>query len=281
MKYLGETTQNEHNSDTQVPMASWLLTCVLKCSVFYSWMATRQVVLCVISCQPPCTCNTEPTPLTTAPSSGSTYCFVAMLCSSSLTILYWESFKRCLYAPLIYLVEFSCYSPSQTSALFSLFYISFKSTIDACILFSSQWWGLEIMPLLWDFGNHNCKCNCDFVLPPLDYKIFMGNFMCVANLGQKHPNSDKMIGRILEKQAKVGNCPASWNKKKIVALDPEGHCVMPSDRGNSSPVAEMPRNPRLCFGCTSTQRTLNCNIPKMSGISRLNWAQPTSPWSAL
>ena len=48
----------------------------------------------------------------------------------------------------------------------------------------------------------------------IECKIFVGNFIFPANFREKHINSDKMSGRILEKRPKFGHCLTSWNEKK-------------------------------------------------------------------
>ena len=52
------------------------------------------------------------------------------------------------------------------------------------------------------------------LLQPLHCKFFQVNCMCPANFGQEQANSDKVTGKILEKQPKLGHCPASRRERK-------------------------------------------------------------------
>lgn len=47
---------------------------------------------------------------------------------------------------------------------------------------------------------------------------FYGQLHVSGKFFQKHPNSDKVTGSILENQPKIGQSPASWNKKTISLL---------------------------------------------------------------
>lgn len=54
-----------------------------------------------------------------------------------------------------------------------------------------------------------------FLVLPLNYEIFVINFMCPTTFGQKNLNLDKVTGRILQKHLAFGQFPASWNEKKV------------------------------------------------------------------
>ena len=47
------------------------------------------------------------------------------------------------------------------------------------------------------------NANGDLLVPPPYYKILLGNFICPTNFGPKHPNSDKVTSRNLEKASKI------------------------------------------------------------------------------
>ena len=51
------------------------------------------------------------------------------------------------------------------------------------------------------------------IVAPLYYKIFVGDLMCPADFGKKHPNSDKVTCKILGKQPKFGYFVVRCNKK--------------------------------------------------------------------
>ena len=67
-----------------------------------------------------------------------------------------------------------------------------KSTLDAHILFWSQWWGPGVVTLLLP------KASGHFLVPYLYSKISLGNCMLPETFGQKHRNAYKTIGRFSE-----------------------------------------------------------------------------------
>ena len=90
--------------------------------------------------------------------SVSTCCCVALLRSSSLAVLYWESVRYCLHAPLAYLLKFRYYSTSWTSALLSIF---FNSLNWHCYLHYPV---LNPMMRAWNNGNTLASAKGDFLV---------------------------------------------------------------------------------------------------------------------
>ena len=54
---------------------------------------------------------------------------------------------------------------------------------------------------------------------------FLANCMCPANFGRKHPNSDKVPGKILEKQPELEHCPASRSERSNPVGSAQLRCV--------------------------------------------------------